>query len=153
MKLTVEHPDSIRTRYNLFVIGTFTLAASVIWIGYSLYDTYSTSTVDPEVQDLLSPLDPSIDIEIINELETRIQPPTDFVITAIGGTGNDQRIITINPSGDIDPAISDPDSEDQTILPEQTIVPDADDQDNQNQGGVDSNQESSTNPELDQQNQ
>lgn len=53
----------------------FILASSFIvvaaWIGFNLYHKWATSTISPEIQVQIIPIDPNFDQETIDKLKTR----------------------------------------------------------------------------------
>ena len=66
----------------LFVlISSFVVV--VVWIGSNLYHIHVTSTVAPDIQKLLSPIDPTFDTQIIQKLKSRINVVPAFERQAI----------------------------------------------------------------------
>ena len=50
-------------------ISSFILVA--LWIGFNLYHTYTTSTIEPELQTEINPIDSRFDTDTINQLKSR----------------------------------------------------------------------------------
>ena len=98
MKLQIENQKTNKAKYQLFVLATFTLSAIIVWIGYSLVSTYNKSSIEPNVKALLTPLDPSIDREIVDLLTDRFEPPEEFTILAMQGESGNGRQVRISGS-------------------------------------------------------
>lgn len=63
-KKTVTRQDIL-----FFFISTFVLTAA--WIGFNLYHTWVTSTITPELQMQIIPIDPTFDTATLNQLKQR----------------------------------------------------------------------------------
>lgn len=86
---------------NLVSILILTLLTVIVWISLSIYRALTLKPVAPVSQDISQPLNPSLDTDTINKIESRIylndsQIP-DNVITVVAATPVAQKIL-ITPS-------------------------------------------------------
>lgn len=56
---------------DIVLVSIFTFITIVAWISFEFLKTAKTTTVSEPVQQLLTPLNSNLDLEILNELETR----------------------------------------------------------------------------------
>ncbi|KKS80547.1 MAG: hypothetical protein UV54_C0003G0002 [Candidatus Beckwithbacteria bacterium GW2011_GWA2_43_10] len=64
---------------DFFRLSILTLVTVIIWIGMTVYKTLNISQVKPEVQQLLLPLTPTIDLDTMEKIRQReIIPETDW---------------------------------------------------------------------------
>lgn len=56
---------------ELLIVSIFTLLTVIMWIFFELTKTVKTTTIDPKVQKLTTPLDSKIDKETLQILEDR----------------------------------------------------------------------------------
>lgn len=70
-------------KVDVLVLGIFSLIAVLIWVAYSLYDTFATSTIEPDVEALLEPLDPNLNSDVIAKLQDHYVLPEEFTILAV----------------------------------------------------------------------
>ncbi len=54
-------------------IAILTLITSLIWVSVSIHSTLRKTTVPPDVEKVIAPLDPTIDFELLNSLSERGQ--------------------------------------------------------------------------------
>lgn len=83
MRLRKATNERERVKVDVLVLGIFSLIAVLIWVAYSLYDTFAKSTIEPEVEALLEPLDPNLDSEVIAKLQDHYILPEEFTILAV----------------------------------------------------------------------
>jgi hypothetical protein len=83
MRLHKATNERERVKVDVLVLGIFSLIAVLIWVAYSLYDTFIKSTIEPEVAALLEPLDPNIDSEVLVKLKDHYVIPEEFTILAV----------------------------------------------------------------------
>lgn len=97
MRLHKAANEHERVKVDVLVLGIFSLIAVLIWVAYSLYDTFLQSTIEPEVEALLEPLDPNIDSEVITKLQDHYSLPEEFTILAVvrDGENGAKRIVPI----------------------------------------------------------
>lgn len=98
MRLALESVRQLKFRRNLLLIGSLGLVSILIWMSYSLYDIYRKDIVDPEVDQYLKPLNPSLDLGTLESLQDRYEPPSDFSIIGIDrqpGVANSTTTFTI----------------------------------------------------------
>lgn len=60
-----------RAQKDILYISISIFVLVVLWIGFNLYHAYVTSTIAPDLQLQIAPIDPKFDTEIINKLKTR----------------------------------------------------------------------------------
>jgi hypothetical protein len=58
---------------DILLVAIFTFLTVSIWMFFELIKTTKTSTIAPTSQQLLLPLKPTIDIELLKKLELREQ--------------------------------------------------------------------------------
>lgn len=56
-------------RQRLLQIGIFSLVTVIVWVGFSLIRSQQKTSISPELRKLAEPLTPSINEEVITELE------------------------------------------------------------------------------------
>jgi hypothetical protein len=97
MRLHKATNERERIKVDVLVLGIFSLIAVLIWVAYSLYDTFIKSTIEPEVAALLEPLDPNIDSEVIAKLQDHYVLPEEFTILAVirNGENGAKQIVPI----------------------------------------------------------
>jgi hypothetical protein len=78
MRLIIDSSRHLKFKENLLWLGTTTLVTVVIWVVYTIYAAYSRPQLDPEVQALLTPLNPTLDREAIQMLGDLVIPPDEF---------------------------------------------------------------------------
>lgn len=98
MRLRKATNNSERVKVDILVLGIFSLIAVLIWVAYSLYDTFIQTTIEPEVESLLKPLDPNIDSEVIARLKDHYVMPDEFTILAVirNGENGTKQIVPIS---------------------------------------------------------
>jgi len=98
MKLSQSNLKSDQIRANLFFLGIGALIAVILWIATSVYGAYSTDKTDEQISQLLEPIDPTLDLEVINEYQqSRVNPSTEFEITITENVGQKTNTYTLNP--------------------------------------------------------
>ncbi len=104
-KATNEHE---RVKVDVLVLGIFSLIAVLIWVGYSLYDTFIQSTIEPEVEALLEPLDPNLNSEVLSKLQDHYVPPEEFTILAVvrDSENGTKQIVPLSERATSAPALS-----------------------------------------------
>ncbi len=70
-----------RRKDILFILGS-SFVVVVAWIGFNLYHIYVTSTISEDIQVQLTPIDPTFDTAIIQNLKSREQVNPAFERTA-----------------------------------------------------------------------
>jgi hypothetical protein len=78
MRLMIDNTRHLKFKENLLWLGTTTLVTVVIWVVYAIYIAYNKPQLDPEVQALLTPLNPQLDQEAIKMLGEPVIPPENF---------------------------------------------------------------------------
>lgn len=97
MRLILENASQLKFKENMLWIGVMTLATVFIWVSYSVYSAVNKSTIDPNVNKLLTPLNPNLDQELLADLDNRFKPADQFTIYALSGEQGSSQLITIPP--------------------------------------------------------
>jgi len=69
-----------RIRYDVLRFGVLFLVVVIIWAGIELFNTYSTTTIPEDYSKEIEPFNPSLDLKMISEIESRVDTPEDFSI-------------------------------------------------------------------------
>jgi len=56
---------------DIFILSFLTFVTVIAWVAFDIYHTATMSTIKPPIQKLLSPLPPSIDTQLIEELKEK----------------------------------------------------------------------------------
>ncbi|OGV96806.1 hypothetical protein A2W24_03140 [Microgenomates group bacterium RBG_16_45_19] len=80
MRLIIEDTKHLNLAQDLLWVGTFTLVTVIIWIVYGVYVTFTKPYPDSDTSQLLTPLNPTLDQEMLHNLSQRFAPPSDLVI-------------------------------------------------------------------------
>jgi hypothetical protein len=100
MKLILENRKQNQLKEKLFYVGILTIITVVLWVGLSIYFSYSKTSIDQKMLELTKPLNPSLDNGVLIEYEsTRVPAPEEFQITTIiqNKDDNNPTIKIINP--------------------------------------------------------
>jgi hypothetical protein len=100
MRIIIQDVQHLKLKQDLLWLGTATLVTVVIWISYAIYAAFNKTTVDSEVQKLLTPLTPTLDRVTLSSLDNRFVPPETFPIYNVTGEGDSRKISTLNSSGE-----------------------------------------------------
>jgi hypothetical protein len=95
-----------KIRYDVLRFGVLLLVVVIIWAGIELFNTYSTTTIPKDYSKEIEPFNPSLDLEMISEIEGREETPEKFDIV-IQGEVVEEEIIeteTITPSSLLNPS-------------------------------------------------
>jgi hypothetical protein len=63
--------SALRLSQQVLIILIFSLVTIVVWIGLSLLNSQSKTAISAESQSLATPLNPSINIQVLEELESK----------------------------------------------------------------------------------
>lgn len=101
MRLHKAANEHERVKVDVLILGIFSLIAVLIWVAYSLYDTFLQSTIEPEVEALLKPLDPNLNSDVIAKLQDHYVLPDEFTILAVirDGENGAKQIVPISERG------------------------------------------------------
>lgn len=80
MRLIIKDLRHLRIKYDAYRIGILTLIVVVLWIGLEIYHAYTQTTIASELEGLLEPLDPSIDVATVEGLSERLDAPETFQV-------------------------------------------------------------------------
>lgn len=98
MKLILTNPKTEQFKSNLFFSEILAIIIVVLWIGISAYTAFSNHEPDEEMNALLTPIDPTIDINVLKQYqESRIIPPQEFEIKVVTKDKLETESYTLNP--------------------------------------------------------
>jgi len=78
-----------RIRYDVLRFGVLFLVVVIIWAGIELFNTYSTTTIPEDYSKEIEPFNPSLDLKMISEIESRVDTPEDFSIVVENEDGDE----------------------------------------------------------------
>lgn len=94
--------DQLRQRQRILQIAIFSLVTIMVWVGLSLFRTQRSSSIDPALRELAIPLTPTINQDVISNLEQkRVYQPNElrnfpiykFIVNNETGT---EEVVTID---------------------------------------------------------
>ncbi len=80
MRFILKDVRQWRIRYDVLRFGVLFLVVVIIWAGIELFNTYSTTTIPEDYSKEIEPFNPSLDLKMISEIESRVDTPEDFSI-------------------------------------------------------------------------
>ncbi len=83
MRLIVHDYKHLKLKQDLLWVGTSTLVTVIFWIAYAVYSSFTKEYSDPLIEQLATPLDPTINQEVLNSLSDRHVPPEPFVVLTV----------------------------------------------------------------------
>ena len=95
MRLIIHNANQFKLKQDLLWVGVSTLATVIIWIIYSVYVAFTQSTVDPQINKYLTPINPTLDKAVLAQLEDRYLPPDSFTILVRQEFGESSRIVPL----------------------------------------------------------
>lgn len=95
MRLIIQDSKHLKLKQDLLWIGTTTLVTVIIWIAYAIYSAYNQPAFDPDIEELIAPLNPSLDQETLLSLENRFIPPEPYTILVMAGEGQEQYMVPL----------------------------------------------------------
>lgn len=95
MRLILTKASHFKMKQNLLWFGTTTFVTVLFWIIYSVYIAFSHTEVDPQVQQLLTPLNPTLNEETLAIFEDRYQPPDEYTILVKQGDGDSSQVVPL----------------------------------------------------------
>ena len=78
----INQPAKKKSRRNL-VVAIITTITALSWVGFEAYRAYITTKIKPATRQLLTPLLPELDIEILEDLKEKNGLPRQEVKTLI----------------------------------------------------------------------
>lgn len=79
MRLIIEDLKHLKLKENLLWLGTSTLVTVIIWIVFAIYSAYTKVQLDPEVQSLLKPFNPSLDQTALKLVSDQYLPDINII--------------------------------------------------------------------------
>ena len=95
MRLILHDANQFKFKQDLLWVGVSTLATVVIWIMFSIYSAFTQTTIDPEVQKMLSPINPTLDKSVLAKLEDVYYPPDNYTILVKQEVGDSTRVVPL----------------------------------------------------------
>ncbi|MFC1653403.1 hypothetical protein ACFL1M_00975 [Patescibacteria group bacterium] len=80
MRLIIKNVSKWKARFDLMRFGVLTLVVVLFWVGIELYKTYSETTIPEDYSIQIEPLNPSLDLEMVDLLSTRVELPEEFEV-------------------------------------------------------------------------
>ena len=96
MRLIIQDLKHWKLKRDALRFGALTLVIAILWVSLELYWAYTRTTVSTEIEDYLVPLNPSLDLTILDTLSGRYVPPEDFEILTTSQT--DQLLVGSLPT-------------------------------------------------------
>ena len=103
MRLMLQDANQFKFKQDLLWVGVSTFATVLIWIFYSIYVAFTQTTIDTEVQSMLTPINPTLDKSVLSLLEDVYYPPEDYTILVRQEVGESTRIVPIGTQIPTDP--------------------------------------------------
>lgn len=98
MKLHLANRKLDKLKANLMYIGIITIITVLVWMGVSIYSSYSKKTIDPNIQAIIKPINPRLDSPVlINFSTSRVRPPEQFQIVSLAKEGNKITEVVFDP--------------------------------------------------------
>ena len=102
MRFILKDVRQWRVRYDVLRFGILFLVVVIVWAGIELYNTYSTTTIPEDYSKEIEPFNPSLDLEMISEIESRVDTPEEFDIVI---ENEDEEEATATPSPEPEPTL------------------------------------------------
>ena len=80
MRFILKDVRQWRIRYDVLRFGVLSLVVVIAWAGIELFNTYSTTTIPEDYSKEIEPFNPSLDLKMISEIESRVDTPEKFEI-------------------------------------------------------------------------
>lgn len=80
MRLIIRDYKHWRFKYELMRFGVLLLVVMLFWIGIELYSTYVSTELEDDFSAQIEPLNPALDLEILDQLSRRSDAPTEFSV-------------------------------------------------------------------------
>lgn len=80
MRLIIRDYKHWRFKYELMRFGVLLLVVMLFWIGIELYSTYISTELEDDYSVQIEPLNPALDLEILDQLSRRNDAPSEFSI-------------------------------------------------------------------------
>jgi hypothetical protein len=126
MRIIIQDVKHYKLKQDLLWVGTATLVTVIIWVAYSIYLAFNKTTVDPEVNRLLQPLNPSLDQQTLMSLDDRFTPPDQFTPVGVVTktySSNQELVSDLTSPGSTSGA--NPTGQAPTLTPAPTLPPNA----------------------------
>lgn len=67
------------TKTRIIVLGSLTILTLVAWVGIETFGRLTTDRISPQLEKEITPLDPKLNLQILDQLSTRRNLPINFV--------------------------------------------------------------------------
>ena len=104
MRFILKDVRQWRIRYDVLRFGVLFLVVVIIWAGIELFNTYSTTTISKDYSKEIEPFNPSLDLEMISEIEGRVDAPEDFSVV-VESEDEEEEGTTTTPSPEPEPTL------------------------------------------------
>ena len=98
MRFILKDVRQWKIRYDVLRFGVLFLVVVIIWAGIELVNTYSTTTIPEDYSEEIAPFNPSLDLEMISEIERRIDVDENFDVVVEGEEEEDEETPQPTPS-------------------------------------------------------
>jgi hypothetical protein len=99
MKLVMTNRKIDQAKAAMFSLGIASLVTAVMWIGISVYFSYTKTTIDTGINALIKPINPNLDQEAVKQYrDSRISIPEVFPVMALIKDGSRTRVEAIEPN-------------------------------------------------------
>jgi hypothetical protein len=102
MRLIISNANQFHIKKDLLWVVVMTFVTILVWISYSIYLAYNTSTIDPQVTSLMEPLSPILDQKALDYLSEKNDPPTEFTILVKREVGDTTVVVPLSQADDFD---------------------------------------------------
>lgn len=107
MRFILKDVRQWKIRYDVLRFGVLLLVVVIVWAGIELYNTYSITTIPEDYSKEIEPFNPSLDLEMISEIESRVDTPEEFVVV-VESDDEEEAATTPSPEPTLPPTILDP---------------------------------------------
>lgn len=97
MRLFIKDIKHWRFKFELMRFGILLLVVVLFWVGIELYTTYSNTTIPEDYTEEIKPLNPALDLDVLDQLERRVDAPEEFEIVLPDDVETSPQSITTPP--------------------------------------------------------
>ena len=116
MKIKLNNPKIDKTKETLFFSGILAIIIVILWIEISVYSAYNQHEPDKEMNKLLTPINPTLDLEVLREYrDSRVSPPQEFDIMVVEKEGQEINSYSLNPFTNTTNQVIPPTAEEEPI--------------------------------------
>ena len=97
MRVIVKDYRHWKFKLELMRFGILLLVVAVFWVGIELYTTYSSTTIPDDFTKQIDPLNPALDLEMMEELSRRTDAAEDFSVVINQTEEGTRRVVAPTP--------------------------------------------------------